>query len=168
MAKVGLDEIYALSCPETGEVRYIGKARDTAKRLKTHLRDCENRRTPVCDWVKSLRSRGLSPVATVVFVTWDWQLAETEVIAQYWRDGFRLLNLAPGGNAPICNRGQLQSNGRGTAKAIHGDPLAKRIWRLKRAIGSALKEGYVTDSTKQKLRLAAQKSPGVFGAWAAI
>jgi hypothetical protein len=45
--------IYGLFDPRTGELRYVGKARDPQKRLKGHL--AARRRTPVYDWIGALR-----------------------------------------------------------------------------------------------------------------
>jgi hypothetical protein len=47
--------------PATNEVRYIGKANDSMKRLKTHIRDSRRRNTPVYSWIKKLASKGLVP-----------------------------------------------------------------------------------------------------------
>ena len=47
-------EIYALLCPNTKDVRYIGKANDSEKRLKSHIRDSRRRNTPVYCWIKKL------------------------------------------------------------------------------------------------------------------
>lgn len=44
-------EIYALHCPDSGEIRYIGKARDSESRLKTHIRDSVSGTTPVRCWI---------------------------------------------------------------------------------------------------------------------
>jgi hypothetical protein len=47
-----------------------------------------------------------------------------------------------------------------------GRSLFARVRYLKRAMGEALKEGFVSDSTRAKLRLAAALRPDLFGEWA--
>lgn len=95
-------EIYGLYHPETGELRYVGKANDSAKRLKSHLRDAKSRRTPLYSWIGSLSKRGLVPVVRVLEVVDNWQAKEKELIALHRASGARLLNVAEGGDEPFC------------------------------------------------------------------
>ena len=160
-------EIYALCCPDSGEVRYIGKANCAKSRLKQHLRETR-RKTPVYNWIASLRKRGIAPTLTVLMSAWDWKNAEKELIAQARADGLRLLNIADGGDEPYCSIEQRAENGRNNANKIHSDPVRRRIWMAKKTIGDALKRGHLNEDTKAKLRLAAAKNPKLFGAWAGI
>lgn len=161
-------EIYALHCPDSGEIRYIGKARDSESRLKTHIRDSVSGTTPVRCWIRALAASGKKPILSVLLSTWDWRASEVAMIAQFRCDGVRLLNLANGGDEPYCSTEQRALNGRKNAAAVHGDAARRRIWELKRALGDALRRGHLDDATKSKLRLAATKNPRLFGAWAAI
>jgi hypothetical protein len=163
-------ELYALACPETGEVRYIGKARSAASRLKTHLRDAATRDTPVYRWIRKLRDAGKTPACSVLMLTWDWRAAERELIAQAKADGVRLLNVADGGDEPYCSKEQRAENGRRNAAAIHGDKtsLKRRVWEMNRRIGAAVARGELSEANKAKIRLAAQKAPHFFGKWAGI
>src|SRR5258708_1122020 len=47
-------EIYALRCPLTDEIRYIGKANNGKKRLASHLKDSRRRNTPLYSSLKKL------------------------------------------------------------------------------------------------------------------
>ena len=58
--------IYALLCPDTRAVRYIGKANDPARRLKTHIRDARRRRTPVYLWLRRLHAEGKAPILEII------------------------------------------------------------------------------------------------------
>lgn len=160
--------IYALKCPITGNVRYIGKANDIQKRLKSHLRDARLRNTPVYCWIRKLSKSGLLPLIETVYTTDEnnWAEAEKAQIIKFRNDGFELLNVAEGGNEPYCSPEQRKKNGSNIAFNRKSDPKKKRIWALKRQIGEALKHGWVTDTTKAKLRLAAQKAPHLFGEYA--
>jgi GIY-YIG catalytic domain len=159
-----VSSIYGLY-DKSDNLRYIGKANDPAARLKSHMRDCRNRRTPLYDWINK---HGVPVMRVIEADCADWREAERRLIAQARADGCRLLNLADGGEEPYCPTEVRQRNGRDTSKAIHSDPFAKRIWELKRGIGCALKDGYVTNAGRAKLRLAASKRPELFGAWAGL
>jgi hypothetical protein len=105
-------EIYALSDPRTAEIRYIGKANDAKKRLKSHLRDARHRDTPVYRWIRKLAGDGLSPSLTVLAsVETDWQRMEVGFIAEGRSMGLRLLNVADGGNEPYCPVETRRANG---------------------------------------------------------
>lgn len=157
-----LASIYGLY-DKRGNLRYIGKANDPAARLKSHMRDCRRRQTPLYSWI---RKHGLPVMQVLEADCADWRKAERRLIDEARQRGERLLNLADGGDEPHCPTEVRQRNGRNTAKAIHSDPLAKRVWDLKRQIGRALKDGYVRNAGRAKLRLAAAKRPELFGLWA--
>ena len=93
-------EIYGLYDPETLELRYVGKAKDSQKRLKTHILD-RGRNRPVCRWVNSVVESGKIPVLKVLEVVPDdqWEQAERRLIAEH-RKTAKLLNLADGGAMP--------------------------------------------------------------------
>lgn len=129
-------ELYALSDPETGEVRYLGKANDSQKRLKSHLRDSLRRRTPVYDWIRSLTVRGLTPNVTVLMCAWDWREAERTLIAQARAEvGRRLLNVADGGDEPFCPLHVRQENARKNTAARLADPQKTLIHALLQRLG---------------------------------
>ncbi len=159
-------EIYAIYDPISGDVRYIGKAKNSLTRFKQHL--SSDRKTPLYDWIRSLLRRGLVPKLSVLMSSWDWEASEVEAISQYRSDGFRLLNIADGGNQPFCPRSVRAANGASNAKRLHGDANRKRIWWLKRTFGDALKRGHLSEEIKGKLRYAAIKNPELFGEWSAI
>lgn len=94
--------IYALREPDTGEIRYIGKATDAMARFKSHMRDARRRSTPVYVWINELAAAGKKPVMDVLRMVEpsQWEAAEREEIA--CRDRNRLLNIAAGGNQPAC------------------------------------------------------------------
>lgn len=161
--------IYALFCPITDQVRYIGKAKDVVKRFRQHNYSMSYRNTPLYRWMRELHLAGQSPLPATIAKTTEngWEKKEKELIASY-RKHAALLNVADGGNEPGLNLESNARNGRINAKAIHSAPYKKRIWHLKREIGSLLKQGCVKEETKQKLRYAAAKCPELFGKWASL
>jgi len=92
--------IYSLSDPETGEVRYVGKAFDVKRRLSCHLTD--KRPSHKVNWIASLKKRSLKPTLNVLEAFTGvpdevWQKAERRWIAAFRNEGFRLVNLSSGG-----------------------------------------------------------------------
>jgi hypothetical protein len=132
-------EIYGLYHPITGELRYIGKANDSLKRLKSHLRDSKTRNTPLYVWVRELIEIGIIPEFKVLIKTDDWQKSEIELIAFYRKSGANLLNIAIGGNEPFCSKEIRANNGRNNAEKIHSNPKSKRLWHLKKMLSHNLK-----------------------------
>lgn len=158
-------EIYALSCPDSGDVRYIGKAKNSVKRFASHMR--ESRRTyPVYKWRDKLIKDGKTPVMTVIAMSvGDWRQLEKDLILQYKTDGARLLNVAEGGDEPFCSKEVRSENGRKVAAAIASDPMRKRIHEIKKYMCQQLKKGNVPDHVKAKLMYSAMKRPDLFGAF---
>lgn len=161
-------EIYGLTCPYTGIVRYIGKANDHLKRFKSHLRDSHRRDTPVYRWIRKLASEGKVPGIALLYHTWEWRETERMLIAQYKSFGQKLLNVAEGGDEPYCSQITRAENGRKVAKIRISTPLKERLYKLKKALGDSLRAGYVSDETKAKLRKAAIDKPWLFGEYANI
>lgn len=128
-----MTQIYGLTCPITGEIKYIGKAEDHQARLKSHMRDSLRRSTPVYIWIRELISKGLRPgiVHLCDSIGDRWQELESQIIYQYLGDGFPLLNVAAGGNQPHCDVAVRQRNGKAVAETRHKDR-----WGLLRRLGS--------------------------------
>ena len=164
---------------QAGCLRYIGKANDPKARLASHMRDSRCRKTPIYDWI---RKHGKPDMRILESDCEDWKASERKLIEQARKRGDRLLNVADGGDEPACsletrkaNGARLQShpntiaqrsaNGFAVSRKLHADPKAKRVWELKRAIGTALRAGYLTECTKAKLRWAGWNAPHIFGDW---
>jgi hypothetical protein len=170
-------EIYGLHCPDTDELRYVGKAKNAQKRFRTHLYERVLSR-PVNRWIKSLIDQGKVPVMRVLEVVPDaeWEEAERRLIAEH-RKTAKLLNLADGGAMPS----QTKEQRRKAAKASYEAQMKKHpAWRahvkakqdLARLYSRFSKE---TDSPvslriaaelRFRMRLWAAERPELYGAWA--
>lgn len=163
-------EIYALTEPDSGEIRYVGKAVCALQRFKSHLRDARRRNTPVYRWIRALLSDGTVPCLVVLEIceAERWKEREINVIEDYRTKYPRLLNVAFGGDEPFCSTEVRVINARKVVILRTNTPEKAETYRLKRTLGQLLKNGYCNEETKAKMRLAAHLRPEVFGAWAAI
>lgn len=89
--------IYTLADPVSGDIRYVGKANDVAKRYRLHVRKDEH--TLKSRWIAGLKKRGLLPVVEVLDVVprSEWQFWEQHWIQVVRGWGFRLVNGDNGG-----------------------------------------------------------------------
>jgi hypothetical protein len=92
--------IYTLADPETGEIRYVGKAIDLYSRYYGHYKD--KRTTHKASWIQSLKKRGFKPVMEVLEEVVDlddtaWREAEKFWVENLRFLGCRLTNLQEGG-----------------------------------------------------------------------
>lgn len=117
--------IYGLRDPRGGVIRYVGKADDTALRLRMHLWPSQLRaKTRKNSWIKSLLADGVEPVLEVLYdcPRSEADEAERNHIA-WWREmtGDRLTNGTEGGTggaqppevakaAGLKRRGRVQSS----------------------------------------------------------
>jgi hypothetical protein len=172
---MGLVFIYSLSCPETGRVRYIGKANSMRDRLQTHIRDSRKGTRPVCRWVHALLARNMAPVMAIVCEsdTEAWEEDECDLIAEYRRVFPDLLNVADGGKAPAQSYTQRAKNGRTAAQVRVATPEDKLLYDLRTTIGQGLAwqrkndpEGY--ERLMKLIRPLAVEFPNHFGTWAGL
>lgn len=144
-------DIYALCDPRTGEIRYIGKADNAAKRLKRHIMHARRRKTPVYSWFKSLADHGLKPTVVVLrkVPLCEWQQAERDEIAAARASGTRLLNVAAGGEDIPCSASTRKANGSRVAQE-----RLKYVWLASRRMGenSRWVEQNVGDEAAQRCR----------------
>lgn len=148
-----------------GNLRYVGKANSPDRRLRSHMRDAHRRNTPLYCW---LRKHGVPELRVLEEGCADWVEAERRHISRARADGCDLLNVAEGGDQPFCPRETREANGRKTAATVHGDPLRKRLWRVKRELGDSLKRGYVRPETQRRMGELARRRPDLFPSWIAL
>lgn len=93
--------IYKLIDPMTNEIRYIGLTfNDLKQRLKSHC--SEKSKSHKSNWVQSLIKQGLKPIIESIednILSYD-EVCEREIfyINKYKSEGYRLTNMASGGN----------------------------------------------------------------------
>jgi hypothetical protein len=95
--------IYGLVDPRDGETYYVGKSDEPQERFKRHLRDGKREEGAKGKWIAELLDLGLEPELVVIeaVAADSWEEHEVAVIAEHRIKGAPLLNVAPGGNAPV-------------------------------------------------------------------
>lgn len=161
--------IYALRCPETGAVRYIGKSNDPARRLNAHVSRAisTGEQHHSANWIRALVARGLRPdleVLAKVSPIEDWRDVERAYIAKAREAGLDLTNTSPGGEGVTRSPDGIRRSIEGTKRSWR-DPAAreKRVNALKSAIRKkwddpAYRERCV-DSARRHQRRAAAENP---------
>jgi hypothetical protein len=100
--------IYALTCPNTGEVRYIGKSDNPQKRYRIHVHNYFNKDSYKARWIRSLQRDNTKPglmILEEVMVS-EWIEAEKRWIAHYRSIGAKLTNITEGGQGGATNKGK--------------------------------------------------------------
>lgn len=154
--------IYALLCPYTRRVRYVGATRQRIeKRLIGHISEARTgKRWARCHWIRKLLSAGTVPVLEVLeFVQADqWQARERHWIAEF--GGMRkLLNSTTGGDGGrIFSEEARAKMARAKLGKKQGPHSIERRAKISRAlIGHSGATYCHTDEAKRKIS-AARKS----------
>ena len=93
--------IYSLSDPVTGEIRYIGKTcNQLRKRLYAHINECKSdNKSHKISWIKSILLNDKAPIISIIDIvpTSEWEFWEKYWIEQFKQWGFNLTNISKGG-----------------------------------------------------------------------
>lgn len=143
--------IYALCEPDTGEIRYIGKADNPHKRLHGHTSSrVINGKTHRSCWIRSLVNQNKSPVLKIIdeVPVNHWQALEAAYIDFCRERGMRLVNIADGGQGTshwghTFNRGRKQTP----------ESIEKRMSKTRGDKHWTTRKSY-SGETRQKMRLA--------------
>lgn len=96
--------IYHLCCPDTGEVRYIGKSNNPEHRLSRHLQASKNPQNYAQRWIATLLRAGKKPILEIakeLLPEENWQDVERAAIAEGFDRGLRLTNTSVGGEGVL-------------------------------------------------------------------
>lgn len=128
--------IYSLIDPRDDEVKYVGKTKDLAERLKSHLKDAKRSNTPKNAWLLKLRRLGLKPQVEVLeeVAESDWELAERRWIRKFRREGCFLKNVSDGGEgrtAPLSEETKRKLGEAGKGRIVKEETRSKLSKALK-------------------------------------
>jgi len=92
--------IYGLRCPDSGIIRYVGKAVDVSFRFYQHTHWNKNEDTKKARWIKKLATQGKTPEVVVLETTTnkEWKKRERWWIAHFRALGIDLTNTTDGGD----------------------------------------------------------------------
>jgi hypothetical protein len=146
--------IYSLSDPNTGKVRYIGKANNLKYRLWAHIHEGKHdlRNQHKCNWIKTLLKEEKQPIIDIVeeVPIESWKEAEIYWIAQFKAWGFDLLNKTKGGECGVISENckiALSKSKRGRPRGFKHSEESKTLIKEKRALQ------IMTEEHKQKISL---------------
>jgi len=128
--------IYGLCDPDTGELRYVGKADNPEKRVISHLTEAARgkNRSHRGNWLRSLLAQSKSPRLVVLLnvAKTEWQFWERDLI-KFFRDaGANLVNETDGGDGVLDMTGVVRAKIRaGLKKKFETDPEYRLQMRLK-------------------------------------
>ncbi len=137
--------IYGLIHPETKELRYIGfTSQNLVRRLCDHvsMKRLDTERSYKSSWIKSLLKIGLRPeIILIKESTKDtWQKDEIEIIKEYKEKGYRLTNLALGGQ--------------GAPGVKMSEAHKEKLRRINLGRPSSRKGKHLSEETKLKISIA--------------
>lgn len=97
--------IYALKCPLTAKVRYVGKADNPEKRFKQHIHKCRQSPSHKNSWISGLLNEGNKPVLEIIaeVPVSEWQQWERHYINLFKKQQLALVNMTDGGDNPPIN-----------------------------------------------------------------
>lgn len=123
--------IYALVCPISNKVRYIGKANNPKDRLSDHRRIRDNN-LPKKLWIKSLLEMRLSPILLILEEV-DmsvWKDKEKFYINKYKDLGSELLNICGGANGShFGNKGSFDGSNARKLICLNKDGTYKKEYK---------------------------------------
>ena len=96
--------IYALTCPDTGEVKYVGKSNNPQIRYNTHIREHDS--IHKAKWIESLKKDGKLPGLKILeeVPESEWAEAEKRWITYYLAMGSELTNTVVDGQPRARNK----------------------------------------------------------------
>lgn len=141
--------IYALVCPDTQQVRYIGKTINPKNRMYGHINSSRSVKKPtkVMCWVNSLLKVGKKPIMKILHETDNdnWEKLEIECIAQY-RATNNLCNILDGGLIYVKDNNYVRKK---MSEAKKGKPMPQHV---KEKLALANKDRIITEATRAKMR----------------
>lgn len=126
--------IYALTCPDTDQVRYVGKSNNPSKRLYSHLTD--GRLNHRHNWLMSLKLNGKLPKVEILDTVKieEWPFWERHYISLYKSFGFNLLNRTDGGEGSTYHNQKTRRSFSGENNPMFGKKRPDVSERLRKKL----------------------------------
>lgn len=129
--------IYSLSVPDTLEIKYIGRTKNSLKqRLNGHIQAAKKKKfkTRKDNWILNLLNNDKKPIISLLTVIEGWEesyLYEQDLIKDYLDNGFELYNLKDLGRGHVLPcREDVKIRISNTVKKLHEDGVYKNSKNL--------------------------------------
>ncbi len=154
--------IYSLRCPINNEIKYIGATREHVglnRRLTRHICDRFSSVNRKNNWIKKLFKINKRPIIELVDIIpfSEWAFWESYYISLFKSWGFKLYNIAPGGENPPVLSGKLNPNFGKKLSQETKDKISKRLLgniipeEIRNKISKGMKGKIKTEETKKRL-----------------
>lgn len=166
--------IYTLSDPRTGMVRYVGKANNHKRRLYLHTLKSKQLKTHRDCWIYGLLSENKKPIIDVIdeVSIYEWQFWERHYISLYRSWGFDLTNSTDGGegihNPPEEIRIKMGIRNKGNSHWLGRKHSNESIELIRQAkIGKPCKRKGIprTEQEKRNISIGVLKKRDKLGYW---
>jgi group I intron endonuclease len=163
--------IYSLTCPLSNEIKYIGATRERVgikKRLTQHICDRFSSVNRKNNWIKKLFKLNKRPIIELVDTIpfSQWLFWESYYISLFKSWGFKLYNIAPGGENPPVLSGALNPNFGKKLSRETKDKISKRLKgniipiEVREKISKSMKGKIKSEETKKKLSISKKDKNG--------
>ena len=101
--------IYTLTCPISGFIKYVGISNNPNRRYLEHLGYKYDTNKHKKNWINSLKNKGLKPKINILESEIDIESAikkEIMYIEMFKSMGYKLVNISNGGNLPPSRLGK--------------------------------------------------------------
>lgn len=146
--------IYALRCPLSDCIRYIGKAVNLKRRFREHIYSSRRQHCHKDRWIAALRAQRLRPDLVILHSVpdgGDWQELERQEISKALEVGLPLTNITAGGEGIRILDPDLEALRLSRMRMTWQNP------ELRAAVSSHLKEVFATPQQKARRSEAAKK-----------
>ena len=148
--------IYALTCPISNKVRYVGQTIDLNKRMNSHINYSKNHSTHKANWINSLLKENLEPNIMVLEECDSNDVNDREIywIKRFRDSGHNLTNSTNGGEGTVGHifsdehRRKLSESSKGRK---HSKETKNKIRNIMISDNSPVKGRIFSDEHRRKL-----------------
>lgn len=151
--------IYALKDPDTGEIRYIGKADNVKERLRRHVKQCNRELNHRSRWIRALLKNGKKPGVEIIDEVAQeyWPALEAAYIQFYLESGNDLVNGTAGGEGASGGPGNSFFGKKHTSETREKISIANRGRQLSKETRNRMSKARIGRPLSKPTRAKGQK-----------